>query len=263
MPEPLPYLERFEDDPELLDLILDTNERISRLVRYGVRDVVLASKPAWKIVWSNGGEKWNLTPVRPIRRDRMIQEVMERFSEPYVEVKEAQVGETIKVDANELIVYAPERSIDAILPYLNWLPLYGYSTEARESGIGEAPPPWTMHWTWTDPEGGPPLDFKRRTAPFEPPPGLPPMPHELLAELLRKMGFGQNPFENGNGPDVMPFRNDEPSDAMKAYAKKVLEESRRRRKERRARGETRSVKIDVHTGEELFWDRENEEWVRE
>ena len=197
MPQPLPYEERFENDPELLDLILDTNERISRLVRYGVRDVVLASKPASKIVWSNGGEKWGQTSVRPVTGPRMLQDIMESFGEPRgEEVKEAQAGETIKVDANELIVYAPERSIDAILPYLNWLPLYSYSTEARfERGIGEAPPPWTMHWTWTDPEGGPPLDFKRRKGPFGPPPGLPPMPHELLADLLRKMGFDQNPFE--------------------------------------------------------------------
>ena len=247
MPEPLPYEERFEDRPELLDLILDTNARISRLVRYGVREVVLADPPAWKIYWSNGSEKWFRIPVRDKRA-------------PHLTWK---AGETVKADANELIVYAAARSVDAILPYLNWLPLYGYSTEARQGGFGEAPPPWTMHWTWTDPEGGEPLDFKRRTGPFGPPPGLPPLPHELLAELLRKMGFDRNPFENGSGPNVMPFRNDEPSEAMKAYAKKVLEESRKRRKERRARGETRSVKIDVHTGEELFWDRENEEWVRE
>jgi len=61
---------------------------------------------------------------------------------------EPVVGDKVYLDASEIIIYSKKEDVNAILSYLEPLPLYAHSFEARERGFGTPPPPWTKHWTW-------------------------------------------------------------------------------------------------------------------
>ncbi len=91
---------------ELLEL---TNEKIDNLVKYGYRTVT-TRKRGYKLRWSNNMAGW------------------------YPSGRVLPAGK-YKIDANEIIVEAPSKQIEEMLPFLNALPLYGNSTEARRRGL--------------------------------------------------------------------------------------------------------------------------------
>ena len=94
--------------------IHDINKEIAKLVGYGLRDVPLGTAPNYRIHWSNGGARWWMYP-NPLTK------------------KETPV---VKLDANELLVSGFRRSVvQRIVQWLNPLPLYAASFEARERGV--------------------------------------------------------------------------------------------------------------------------------
>jgi hypothetical protein len=93
--------------------IADINTEIAKLVSYGVREMPLGEAPNYRLNWSNGSARWWSYP------DAISDE-----------------QETIKLDANELAVSVVSKEVlDRVLPWLDPLPLYGASSEARDRGI--------------------------------------------------------------------------------------------------------------------------------
>lgn len=89
--------------------LLATIDRvIMERTSYGMRQEVVKSVPCVNLFWSNGKAEW----------------VMDRYNFP-------QVGEPVTLDANEILVYASIEEVDAILEYINPLPLYEYSAERK------------------------------------------------------------------------------------------------------------------------------------
>ena len=93
--------------------IADINTEIAKLVAYGIREVTLGESPNFRLNWSNGQSRWWAYP------DAISEE-----------------EKTIKLDANELAVSVVSKEVlDRVLPWLDPLPLYAASMEARERGI--------------------------------------------------------------------------------------------------------------------------------
>ena len=93
--------------------IADINTEISKLVSYGLREVTLGQSPNFRLNWSNGQSRWWAYP------DAISEDT-----------------ETIRLDANELAVSVVSKEVlDRVLPWLDPLPLYAASLEAKERGI--------------------------------------------------------------------------------------------------------------------------------
>ena len=93
--------------------IADINTEISKLVSYGLREVKLGESPNFRLNWSNGLSRWWAYPD-VISEDK----------------------ETIRLDANALAVAVVSKEVlDRVLPWLDPLPLYAASLEAKERGI--------------------------------------------------------------------------------------------------------------------------------
>ena len=99
-------------DTEIVALA-DIITEISKLVSYGLREVKLGESPNFRLNWSNGLSRWWAYPD-VISEDK----------------------ETIRLDANELAVSVVSKEVlDRVLPWLDPLPLYAASLEAKERGI--------------------------------------------------------------------------------------------------------------------------------
>ena len=104
--------------------IADINTEIAKLVSYGVREMPLGDVPNYRLNWSNGGSRWW---VYPNTEEKRHSENISRVN---------KVRENIRLDANELLVSGISKEvIDRVLPWLDPLPLYAASMEARERGI--------------------------------------------------------------------------------------------------------------------------------
>ena len=99
------------------ETIQDVSTRIRGLTKYGVRDVRFDA-PGYVLTWSNSSASWG----RGYYQNKM--------------------GEVMRLDANQTVAYVQKGELDAMLPLLPDLPLYGNSTEAS-SGRGRLPTPDT------------------------------------------------------------------------------------------------------------------------
>ena len=95
------------------DLMQDSMETISEKINartsYGIREEKVEHGSGYILSWSNGGKCWMIY---------------------YSEKK----GSVITLDANQVLVYMKKSDLEAILPTLPVLPLYGNSFEARFRG---------------------------------------------------------------------------------------------------------------------------------
>ena len=82
-------------------------EKINARTSYGIREEKVEYSFGRIISWSNAGENW--------------------YQHYYAEKK----GSVITLDANQVLVYMKKLDLEAILPTLPVLPLYGNSFEAR------------------------------------------------------------------------------------------------------------------------------------
>lgn len=94
------------------------NGMITGRTQYGLRE---DKSRGTLMFWSNGAEAWIVDPRPP---------------------------QSAILDANELVVPFPRRQVSLIAGFLDPLPLFRYSLEARERGVpGAGPPPFTTgHW---------------------------------------------------------------------------------------------------------------------
>ena len=82
------------------------SEKINARTSYGIREEKVEHAYGWSIHWSNGMKGWIL---------------WDRFKK----------GSIATLDANQVLVYMKKSELEALLPDLPMLPLYGNSFEAR------------------------------------------------------------------------------------------------------------------------------------
>jgi len=87
------------------ELAEQINKNISTRTKLGYREVT-TKKRGYRLIWSNNAERWFLA----------------HSPEP---------AGTYKLDANVIMVEGKKSDIEAALPYLRGLPLYGQSFEAN------------------------------------------------------------------------------------------------------------------------------------
>ncbi len=98
--------------PERIELVERVNEFIRQRTRYGVRKENVAKSPGYILHWSNASAEW------------------------YVYGGRYAKGEMVTLDANQVLVQGAKKSdLDPICRWLEPLPLYRHSFEARERGI--------------------------------------------------------------------------------------------------------------------------------
>ena len=91
------------------DLSTATAKALAR-TQYGTR-VEVARQAGWRVGWSNNLRSWGRF-FRAVKR-----------------------GDRVTLDANEILLYGPARYVDGLAKRLPYLPLYQYSTEARDRGL--------------------------------------------------------------------------------------------------------------------------------
>jgi hypothetical protein len=129
-PPPLPdaFLRAFSLTPERIALVPRVNDQIRQRTHYGLRKETVTGKNGWRISWYNGSADWNLG---------------------YRSYKKGQV---VELDANEVLVQNVNgRDLRAILKWLEPLPLYAASSEAKVRGFFD-PMKWlaALRQEWED-----------------------------------------------------------------------------------------------------------------
>lgn len=146
-PFPPAFFKAFNLTPERIQLVQEINNQIRKRTTYGVRREKLERTPASKLVWSNGEASWYPLPLPLVSRTPLAQRVRELCRRDPREALRLQVqltpedytrakpGDEVQLDANEIVAYGKRADIRAVVNWLEPLPLYGYSFEARERGI--------------------------------------------------------------------------------------------------------------------------------
>ncbi len=110
---PEAFTKEFSLTPARLALIQYINKLISQRTKYGLREETVEKIPAYELVWSNAGANWYIWSLAYQRK-----------------------GQLVKMDANHILVQGIRKAeIEAVLKWLNPLPLYSFSYEAKERGI--------------------------------------------------------------------------------------------------------------------------------
>lgn len=110
-PLPEAFLRAFSLTPERIALVQTINNQIRQRTKYGTRQEVVERAPGYVLTWSNGSAAWYTSWAR-------------------------KRGETATLDANEVLVQGVKKAdLEAILRWLEPLPLYAYSYEAKERGF--------------------------------------------------------------------------------------------------------------------------------
>lgn len=127
VPAGLLELDEEEEKKLLKTVILETNKKISERGFYGLHQEQLPPQGDFSILyWSNGAEQWfvdNRTESAMVARDKGRR--------------------TLNLDANTIIVPFHQMLSEKVLGGLDDLPLYVYSTEAKERG--DYPEPTTYN----------------------------------------------------------------------------------------------------------------------
>jgi len=121
------FKEQFNLPPETLWVIGRINKEIQERTKYGRRIETVQAAKAHILNWSNGLAAWY----------------------PYSWT--VKKGSQVDLDANQILVYGNLKRINEIAKWLDPLPLYGASFEARTRGIYD---PYT-HWRAVSKEDNP------------------------------------------------------------------------------------------------------------
>jgi len=108
---------------EELEAFVEVNRQVGERTMYGIRKETVPEGEYAILTWSNGAGRWMVSGW--LYRDR-------------------KTGDTVDLDANMLLVKYPQQQVEKFIAYLDPLPLYGLSTEARMRG--EASPQATLEW---------------------------------------------------------------------------------------------------------------------
>ena len=132
-----------------IKLAQQINNEVRKRTQYGTREEPLPGPilQTWQLSWSNGAASWYISG-HPIWYKHAPDDPESRYGYLYKHPKVK--GEMAMLDANIIMVQAKKRDIQAILDYLEPLPLYAHSFEARAGGFGTPPGPLTKHWTWPE-----------------------------------------------------------------------------------------------------------------
>ena len=95
----------------VVNLIVTSNNIISEMTTYGLRQVEIVKQPSYILSWSNASASWGV----------------QYYKIPH--------NGTIVIDANQFVLQAPKKLILEVIPWLDPLPLYSGSFEAKERGI--------------------------------------------------------------------------------------------------------------------------------
>jgi len=99
-----------------LKAFVETNEKIDELTSYGMRSELIECNRPVLVYWSNGTADWNVGHPDSLW------------------TKGKKIGDEIHLDANQMIVCHPYKTMKKIAPCLKTLPLYYCSTEAKMRG---------------------------------------------------------------------------------------------------------------------------------
>lgn len=148
-PIPEGFVKAFRPSPEQVKLIQEINDKIRKRTTYGTREEPLPGPVSrvWVLSWSNGSACWYIAG-HPIWYKYAPEHPEARYG--YLYRHPTKAGDLANLDANQVMVMAKRSDIGATLSYLEPLPLYAHSFEARQRGFGTPPPPWTKHWTWPE-----------------------------------------------------------------------------------------------------------------
>lgn len=132
---------------EQINLGQQIDDMIRKRTSYGTREEPLPGPVSrvWVLSWSNGSASWGVAG-HPIWYKYEPGHPEAKYG--YLYRHPTKIGDLAMLDANQVMVMARKGDILAILDYLEPLPLYAFSTEARIGGFGKPPPPWSGHWTW-------------------------------------------------------------------------------------------------------------------
>jgi hypothetical protein len=126
----------------------DANERIKALTSYGLRNQMIESNSSCCLSWSNGAARWFHGPgcLSVPKRDASGDIIREGGgNEGWPLFRRLRKGEDVNQDANQVVVPYPCKTVVKLLPFLEPLPLYGLSAEAKERGLvdpGSATKAW-------------------------------------------------------------------------------------------------------------------------
>lgn len=149
-PLPEAFLRAFQLTPERIRLVQEINNEIRKRQTYGPRQETIIRTPFSILEWSNGSAEWwrsrGTIRVSATQRAKelearynkgdMSQELFIQMSElKWEDWRPAKVGDTHTLDANQILVYATAADIDAVVRWLEPLPLYSFSFEAKQRGI--------------------------------------------------------------------------------------------------------------------------------
>lgn len=110
---PEAFFRAFELTPERIALVQRINDQIRQRTAYGMRSQVVERVPAYRIQWSNGSAEWDIYYYA-----------------------ERRTGKVLELDADTILVQGVKKEdIEAVLRWLEPLPLYSFSYEARQRGI--------------------------------------------------------------------------------------------------------------------------------
>ncbi len=96
------------------EFLEEVNDLIQRRIVYG-HYVVTASKPSSILVWSNSSEYWYINELKG----------------------RVKAGQTLELDANQILVPGSKRDIKEVLPHLDSLPLYSSGSRGGSSEFKE------------------------------------------------------------------------------------------------------------------------------
>ena len=103
----------------VVNLIVTSNNIISEMTTYGVRQIEIVKQPSYILSWSNASASWGV----------------EYYTIHGNRITETPYNSTIVIDANQFVLQAPKKLILEVIPWLDPLPLYSGSFEAKERGI--------------------------------------------------------------------------------------------------------------------------------
>lgn len=166
-PLPEAFLRAFSLTPERIQLTQQINDIIRKRTRYGLREELVERLPAWGLQWSNASAEWRIVslPKSPATEKAVYAFTAWRREQPGASTllfalgpedwRPVRRGDTTTLDANEVLVYAAKRDLLAVQRWLEPLPLYRFSYEAKERGFFD-PVGWlkALYEGWREEQGG-------------------------------------------------------------------------------------------------------------
>ena len=134
-PLPEAFLRAFELTPERIELVQKLNNEVRKRTTYGTREEPLPGPVSgvWVLSWSNGSAEWYVSghpfyykhaPSSP-----------EAGEMGYITRRPSRAGDIVVLDSNQFMVRAKKSDLLKVVRWLEPLPLYRFSFEAKGRGF--------------------------------------------------------------------------------------------------------------------------------